>query len=282
MKPAARTARRGRLAAAALAVALACGPTPSPAHAAEELAAERQRAVLREALNTFDEAVSMARDDPQQAERLYRRSAAAFETLVEAGIRSAALEYNLGNAYFRLGQLGRAICHYRRAQRLAPGDAAIAANLDYARNRVEPYIAPSGRRQLVSRLMFWTGYTALRTRFWLAALLSAGGWLALIVRLRWRSRPLLVIACVAIALAAANAASVAWELRDEARRPPAVVIAGGHMLRLGAGPGYDPALTQPLGEGTELRILSERGGWVEVLLPNDKSGWLPAEAIERL
>ena len=46
-----------------------------------------------------------------------------------AGLSSPALDYNIGNAHFRLGELGSAILHYERARRAAPGDENIRANL---------------------------------------------------------------------------------------------------------------------------------------------------------
>ena len=112
-----------------LAVAPAYGLC-APARADDgALSPERQREILRDALSAFDDAVATARDNPARAEQLYRQAAAAFERLVADGVRSAALEYNLGNTRFRLGDLGRAVLHYRRAQRLDPGDAKLAENL---------------------------------------------------------------------------------------------------------------------------------------------------------
>ena len=230
-----------------------------PGEAAEPLPHERQRELLREGLNAFDEAVEAIRADPTRAETLYHQAAGAFETLAEHGVRNAALEYNLGNTYFRLGELGRAILHYRRAQRLDPTDATLNANLDYARNRVEPYIKPSGTQQLMTRLMFWTNRASIQNRFWIASLASIAGWLGLMLRLRWRSRALLTLSCLAIVFGLTNAASVTWQLHDQTRHPPAVVVSGEHTLRLGRGAGYDPALSQPLGPGFEVRILNRYG-----------------------
>jgi hypothetical protein len=268
----------------ALTLALACvaGAGAATAGGVETLAPERQRELLRQALSAFDQAVGVTRNDPARAEELYRQSAGAFETLAEHGVRNAALEYNLGNACFRLGELGHAILHYRRAERFEPTDAALRANLEYARNRVEPYIEPGGGRQLVNRLMFWINRTSIQDRFWMASIASIAGWLGLTLRLRWRSRSLTVLACLLIAVGLANAASVGWQLHDETQRPPAVVVGGEHILRLGRGEGYDPALTQPLGPGVELRTLSQRADWVEVELRDGKSGWLPLNAVEKV
>ncbi|HUU96220.1 MAG TPA: hypothetical protein VM487_10805 [Phycisphaerae bacterium] len=246
------------------------------------LSPERRREILRDALNAFDNAVATARDNPTQAEQLYRQAAAAFERLVTDGLRSPALEYNLGNTRFRLGDLGRAVLHYRRAQRLDPGYAKLAGNLKYARDRVEPTINPGGEQRLLRRLLFWHYDTSVRLRFWFTVIASVAGWLGLAIWLRRRWQALAALSALAIVLGLANAASVGWQLHDETRRPPAVVVQGEQVLRLGRGEGYDPAMKQPLGPGVELRVLQQRGDWVEVRLADGQTGWLPAEAIERV
>jgi len=243
---------------------------------------DRQREVLRQALSAFDDAVACAQHDPAGAQELYRRAAGSFESLVTSGMHSAALEYNLGNTYFRLGMPGHAILHYRRAERLAPGDEVLRANLAYARRQAEPHFPARGQERLWQRLLFWHYGSSLAQRFRTAAVLSGLGWMLLMIRLRWRTPMVLAAGAFAIVLALACGGSVLAQLSDERARPPAVVVEGGYLLRLGRGEGYDPALRQSLGAGVEVRILQQRGDWVEVRLPNDLTGWLPAAAIERL
>jgi tetratricopeptide (TPR) repeat protein len=269
--------RTVRCLVAALLLSGACG-----ARAADALGPARQREILREALHAFDQAVAVTREDPPRAGELYRQAAAGLLALRDAGVRNAALEYNLGNVYFRLGDLGRAILHYRRAQRLGGDDERLAANLRYARQRVEPRITPSGQTRLTQQLLFWHYDTSPKERFWVLVACAAVGWPLLFLWLRRRSRPLLVAGLIAIALGLAAGASLRWQLDDEVRHPHAVVVADQAYLRLGRGEGTDLALKQPLGAGVELRILQQRGDWVEVRLPNDQTGWLPAEAVERV
>lgn len=263
-------------------VALLTAPALVPPARADSLPRARQRDILREALNAYDEAIGVVRSDPARAAQLYRQAAAGFHALRDAGLRSAALEYNLGNVHFRVGQLGRAVLHYRRAQRLAPGDERLAANLRYARNRVEPAIAPSGQSRLTRQLLFWHYNTSLRQRFWALVVLSALGWPLLFIWLRARRRPLLLFGLSAAALALACGASLGWQMHEEARHPHAVVVGEKTHLRLGRGEGSDLAIREPLGPGVELRTLQQRGDWVEVRLRNDQTGWLPAAAVERI
>ena len=253
-----------------------------PRAEAEPLSPEQQIEILRQALDDYDDAVTIVREDPTHAVELYRRAAGGFHTLADAGLRNAALEYNLGNVHFRLGELGRAVLHYRRAQHFDPSSERLDANLRYARERVEPVIPPSGQSRLTRRLLFWHYDTSLPRRGQALLLLSALGWVLLFVWLRWRRRPLLVCGLIGVALALASGASVLWQTSDEARYPHAVIVDDKHYLRLGRGEGSDLALKQPLGPGVELRILQKRGGWIEIRLSNDQTGWLPSAASEQI
>ena len=65
----------------------------------------------------------------------FAQAAAAYEQLIQSGRVSAPLYFNLGNAWFKSGQMGRAITAYRRAEQLAPRDPDVRANLQFARNQ---------------------------------------------------------------------------------------------------------------------------------------------------
>ncbi len=264
-----------------------CGPAAiltlalvAAAASGAEMSPERQRQVLRESLNAFDQAVELSQSQPAQAQDLYRQAAAGFSAIADAGVHNAALEYNLGNSYYRMGQLGRTILHYRRAQGLDPSDHNIAANLEYARRQVEPAIDPPGEDRLIRSVLFLHYGTTARSRFRAAVLLSIAGWLALGLRLRWPRRGLLIAGGIATALGLSLAASVAWQVREDTRQPWAVLTGNPTILRLGRGEGQDAALKQPLGPGVEMRVLQQRGDWAEVRLLNNQTGWLPLAVLE--
>jgi tetratricopeptide (TPR) repeat protein len=87
--------------------------------------------VFADQANQLFEAANGAYQDKK-----YSEASELYEQLLAEGYRSAELEYNLGNAYFRQNDLGRAILHFERAKLLSPGDADIEHNLKIARSQV--------------------------------------------------------------------------------------------------------------------------------------------------
>ena len=94
----------------------------SPAAAFTAEPGTRERTFLR-ALEVFDAAKT-----PQE----YGESAALLDSLLADGFRNGAVYYNLGNAYFRAGEYGRAIAAYRKAKAYRPRDPYLEANLRQA------------------------------------------------------------------------------------------------------------------------------------------------------
>jgi len=63
----------------------------------------------------------------------YDKALELYTDLSHRGYESASLFFNIGNCYFKKGELGYAVLFYLRAKRLDPNDDDINANLDFAR-----------------------------------------------------------------------------------------------------------------------------------------------------
>ncbi|GHS87721.1 BatE protein [Bacteroidia bacterium] len=64
-----------------------------------------------------------------EAERLYSH-------ILDSGVESAEIYFNLGNCYFRMGNYPQAILNYERARRLDKHDPAIITNLKITRTKL--------------------------------------------------------------------------------------------------------------------------------------------------
>jgi len=65
----------------------------------------------------------------------YKKAIQLNESLVTKGKKTATVYYNLANAYFKNGNLGKAILNYERAGYLAPTDEDVKHNLSFARTK---------------------------------------------------------------------------------------------------------------------------------------------------
>jgi len=82
----------------------------------------------------FRQANDVIAEDPGAAKELYRKSVMRLERIVSEGdIHNGKLFYNIGNTYFRMEDIGRAILNYRRAQTFIPHDESLQRNLGTAR-----------------------------------------------------------------------------------------------------------------------------------------------------
>ena len=86
----------------------------------------------------------MAEANAQYERGEYADAAQQYEALIDSGYEDAALYYNLGNAYFKNGDLGRAVLNYLRAEELSPRDPDIRANLEFARARTVDRVESGG------------------------------------------------------------------------------------------------------------------------------------------
>ena len=70
----------------------------------------------------------------------YNGAVATYDSIVNEGLVSTRLYYNLANAYFKSGKLGEAILYYNKAAKLSPNDDDVAYNLAYAQSFIKDKI----------------------------------------------------------------------------------------------------------------------------------------------
>lgn len=257
-----------------------------PAHGgaaagAVPLSKAEAKALIEEAQELFREADEVRARDPDRANELYRRSALRFEKVVrEDGFRNGRLFYNIGNAWFRQGDLGRAILNYRRAEEYIPNDSNLQQNLRFARLLRKDRFEETDRRRLLKTLFFWHYDLPASVRSRVFGMVFVAGWILAALRLFWRRASLTWSAAVSGGLAVLFLGSLIVESVARAGVVPGVVLAAEVVARKGDSSTYEPAFEEPLHAGTEFDIVEDRGEWLQVMLPDDRRCWLPRSSVE--
>jgi tetratricopeptide (TPR) repeat protein len=204
----------------------------------------------------------------------YSEAAAAYQALLGHGQVSAPLYYNLGNAWFKSGHLGRAVVAYRLAEQLDPRDPDIRANLQFARRRVygAPGLTTAMWRRWLGRLTLneWTLLASSLVWLWLL-LLSA---LQIRPGLRKPLRPYRTALGVLMALGLAGAA-LAYHQQTGFRT--AVVVVPEAAVHYG--PLDESQSFYTVRDGAELAVLDAQGDWLRVADPSRRTGWLKQSQV---
>lgn len=219
--------------------------------------------------------------DFDQANKLYEEgkfesAAEAYRKLVSADKSSSTVLFNLGNAHFKAGQIGRAIAAYRNAAQLTPRDPDLRANLDFARQRV------SGPTSRPGQLRRWTD--TLTTNEWtLITIIPVWAWFGLMIAgqirptLKARLRSPLIISGVASLIVCSV---FGWMLNGRYNEQRVVVTVRESVARFGPLAESQSAFTA--NDGAELQLLDAKDDWYQVSNGAQQTGWMKTNAVERL
>lgn len=215
--------------------------------------------------------------DQDRAKNLYHQALLRYEQ-VYRNQPNPRLAYNIGNTYYRLGDLGRALVNYRRAEKELAGDTNLRHNLDLVRSERQDQLLSIDSRtprlnlhrslSLELRTQIFLG---LYIAFWLAAALwylkknSLSAWIP----------GLLLLATLL----------VSTSIGLDKFKPPAkkgVIIAAEIEARQGDGRNYQAAFATPLHSATEFILIKKRGYWLHIELSDGRQCWIPARSAEIL
>lgn len=207
----------------------------------------------------------------------------AFDS-VAIQFNSAALQLNIGNCWFKMGDVAHAILHYERGLRLAPGDVDLQANLDLANEQVKDRIAAPPAFALGTT---WERIRSgndpdqwARRSLWAVSAFFALLAAAVVVRAANVRRALWALCAGAVfwmCLCIAFAAVRHTEVRDDSE---AIIMAAKVDVR--GEPREASTVLFVLHKGTKVTVLQESQGWCEVQLPNGNVGWMPPASVERI
>ncbi len=214
----------------------------------------------------------------------YETALSNYERILTHGFASGKVYYNIGNTYFYLGNIGKAILYYERARRILPGDEDVKANLELAYSMTEDKIEAPQPGLMSRAFRFFYNKFNLNTLaaasliiYLVISALVITGILIRITQIRkWCFRSAMICAIPLIVFGY----SFLWKLYDLHYNPQAVVLADQVEAKSGPAENFTSLFT--IHEGTKVNIIAGRSDWVRIDLPNGLNGWIPGDALERI
>ncbi|MGD8628891.1 MAG: tetratricopeptide repeat protein [bacterium] len=205
---------------------------------------------------------------------------AGFEALLKSGIRNGTVYYNLGNCFYKQGEVGRAVASYRRALMLSPRDEDARFNLDLLRSEVgfRDTTAAFGLGSIGGMPLRWVSAREWQIVSYISYYLCS---LALLAILFLGGRARGVASRLLVALVIVAACSFALSAHGRSRfkgGSEAVVVAERTEFMSGPGTAFEELVR--LSDGVELKLRARSGIWVEAQLPTGEVGWVREGDIE--
>ncbi|MDF1655960.1 MAG: hypothetical protein P1U58_00025 [Verrucomicrobiales bacterium] len=204
-------------------------------------------------------------------------AALKYQSLVNNGLISADLFFNLGTTQYRLENPGEAMLWFRRAQLIEPRAPEIPQNVEFLKTKIgflefaESGLAgflrslPSGTGRWLGSLLLWGGAISLAAAFSIPTLRSnRSGMIAL-----------------GIILGMFGYVSLRIDRYEKTQLAPgnfATVISTDTKARTAPAPASKEVIALP--PGSEVRIIQTSGQWRYVDIPGELRGWVRGEEIE--
>lgn len=229
--------------------------------------------------------LSKADGDSAYVKGDFQTAISVYEQLLGNEKEAVDIYYNLGNAYYKVGDLGKSVLNYERAALLSPGDEDIEFNLELVRSKTVDKITPIYKFFLVSwfetiiALIGLSGWSFVGIFFFLMLLLSVLFFLFgknVVFR-----KCCFFVAIVSLFLSLFANLAALHRYKELTERKEAIVISPSVIVR-----------STPSESGTELFVIHEgrkvkisddsMKGWKEIELEDGNVGWVSVDVIERI
>ncbi len=212
----------------------------------------------------------------------YVQAARSYERLLNS-VEHADLYYNLGNSYYRMGEVGHAVWAYEKGLQFEPRNRDIKHNLEITNTRVKDRIDfPDG-----FVLLDW--YNAYKNSRTINDLLMRGSVFLLLVGLVYvlgqfrflggqTTAKLQMTFVILTILIHGICVDKYWDI---AEKPEGVIVST--SVNVYSVPAVrDEMIVFKIHEGLKAEITQSQDNWVEIILLDGKKGWIPVNTIRPL
>jgi tetratricopeptide (TPR) repeat protein len=204
--------------------------------------------------------------------------------IYKSGYRTASLDFNIGNTYFKLNNVPGAILYFERALLLKPGDEDINYNLQIARSLVvDKYVE-------IPEIFFviWFNFISLAFSTNLWAKISIATFIFFLLSFSLyiyssRYRYKVIGFWIAILMLIISISSISFSIRNRSlvfNNHKAIIFSP--QVNGKSSPDNSGTDLFILHEGTKVTIEDEVGDWYEIRLSDGNKGWVPANCLDKL
>ncbi|MFH2036222.1 MAG: tetratricopeptide repeat protein [Candidatus Zixiibacteriota bacterium] len=209
----------------------------------------------------------------------YDKALEGYQTLVDNGYESASLYFNMGNCYFKQGQLGYAILYYMKAERLNPNDDDIRTNLAFSQQFMPTRLEGVKINPVTDFLDLIVGRFTLDTIAWISSIL----FILFILILAWKiymnfSGSVFRIAIYTLlVIFVISSGLTTYKYRTEYLKESGVII--DNEANVYSSPSEDSEVELVGSFGLVMEITKKTDDYYLVIFENKRKGWINIKSV---
>jgi tetratricopeptide (TPR) repeat protein len=206
----------------------------------------------------------------------YTASIEAFSEISDSGIKNGKLFYNLGNAYMKNNDMGRAVLWYERALKLIPDEPDLRFNLEYTYSLLKD---EKGERTspVLKILFFWKHRLSPFSILWAAIILNILLWSVLTLRIFFKRKIQIMSVLFVILFTLVFNLTAFFNYYETEYVKHGIILAKQIPVRSGLA-GNSTELFY-LHAGTRVRIEQENHGYFKIYYSKGKIGWVRSAEV---
>jgi len=227
--------------------------------------------------NVFDKAnIEYRNENYEQAENLYL-------SILEEGMHSADLYFNLGNTYYKLNQLGPSIYYYEKGLQLEPRNKDILNNLHYAKQATIDVLQTQENKGVKD--FYYSFLQMLSPNTWavmsiMISFLLASSFLLYYFTKKSTLKRLWFIGGLILLVGLCVNIFFSYQSLKLSNKKYAIIWQ--EEVEVRDGPTTGNTLIYYLHEGTKIAIMYEEDNWARILLEDGNEGWVKKQVFKRL
>lgn len=206
----------------------------------------------------------------------YDTAIVVYEKILDAGMESVPVYYNMGNAYYKLHEYPMAIYCYEKALKLDPSDEDVQTNLAIANAAIVDKLEPVPQSFIVK---WWRSIrSALSGTQWAWCSIAAFALLLLMLFLFLRARKvglrklgffmgLIFLIAFSLSVVFALQLKQIGDTQDQA-------IVMTPTVTVKSSPSTNSVDLFVLHEGVKVEVMDTQGEWAQIRIANGSVGWL--------
>jgi tetratricopeptide (TPR) repeat protein len=208
----------------------------------------------------------------------YQQAVDLYSKILEQGIESGEVYFNMGNSYYKMNDIGRAILYYEKAKKYIDGDPALEQNLQLARLRIVDKIEPIPQLFIVEWWSTITHIFSLNSLLWLCISLFSIVILLIIINLLHARQYLRRLIWSSAALSVLIFVITLSRIYEFETTQFGVILE--KKVSVVSEPDIGGTEVFILHEGTKVKINRMLNEWLEISIPDGKTGWLRNNYLE--